>query len=78
MQVSAKVHRCSMTAVKTGHGSQAAVADLAAIDCKRQVRQVAIHKFTYHILVPVLLSNQDLPYSTCLVDTQRAVLCLAL
>ncbi|KAL0021574.1 hypothetical protein WJX77_010546 [Trebouxia sp. C0004] len=34
LQVSAKVHRFSMTAMGTGHDTQAAVADLAALDCR--------------------------------------------
>ena len=67
MQVSAKVHRCSMTAVGTGRATQAALADLAAVDCKTGASSCYSSELLKLLsFVPVLLSDQDLSDSTLL------------
>ncbi len=68
-----------MTAVETGHGSQAAVADLAAIDCKTGAPSWYSQIYLPHIGACLTVKSRPvLLHLAGLVDTQRAVLCLAL
>jgi hypothetical protein len=86
LQISAKVHRFCVTAMGTGHVSQAAVADLAAVDCKTGVPSSCSldHLIICLCLLYCLIETCHTPLYAGLVHAQLvcistcAIFCLAL